>query len=60
MRNTKQEDEVKFQPWRVATRPRAFPSEVLISQEEAGYGHSGEDPEVSPEQRDMDSAGSSE
>src|SRR5207237_6016548 len=60
MRNTKEEDEVKFQPWWVATRVHAFPSELLIDQKEAGYGHSGEDPEVSPEQRDVDPAGGSE
>jgi hypothetical protein len=44
----------------VTARPHPFPSEVLIGQEEAGYGRCGEDPEVSPEQRNVDSAGGSE
>ena len=60
MRNAQQEDEIKSQPWRVATRPHAFPSEVLIGQKEASYGNRSEDPEVSPEHRDVDPAGGSE
>jgi hypothetical protein len=60
MRNTQQEDEVEPQPWRVTTRPHAFPSQVLIDQIEAGYGYRREDPKVSPEQRNVDPAGSSE
>jgi hypothetical protein len=60
MRNTQQEDEVEPQCWRMATRPHAFPSELLVDQEKAGYGHCGENPEVSPEDRNVDPAGSSE
>src|ERR1700751_2658841 len=60
MCNTQQEDEVKPRLWRVATRPHAFPSEILIDQEDGGYGYRGEDPDISPEDRNVDPAGGSE